>query len=188
MFTYLLPRELEYVESSPSMNKHEGYANVSLGSVEKGYSVVFKIRLKLKKNIIITDELKFVTEAIVISDETKDKSAKAIAHITIWNCRERKPLLIYTKWAGIDTKTSTGETGKEITLYFKPEYWDHGTSSYVFTIDWGDGIKEYYYDKTGDKLLESKHTYQSAGIYSFWIKVDDSVARSHKVTRKLNIK
>jgi hypothetical protein len=165
----------------------QGVLVANLGTMKPGDKAIFKIELMLGKNIQVINDLKLFTEAIVTYSES-DEPVKKTAFIGVNNCLERKPLLLYTEWTGINTKTSEGKAGEEITVRFKPEWFDHGVSPYDFIVDWGDGTRESFFDKVGDKLLEAKHTYASPGEYDFWIKVDDSVARSNKVTRKLHIK
>lgn len=184
---YYLPRELTVVNTTPTMVSSQGVLVANLGTMNPGDGIVYKIELKLGKNIQVINDLRLFTEAVVTYSE-KSEPVKKLASININNCQERKPLLLYTEWTGINIKTSEGEAGKEIVVKFRPEWFDHGVSPYSFIVDWGDGTSEKFFDKTGDKLLESKHTYSISGVYNFWIKVDDAVARSYKVTRKLNIK
>lgn len=184
---YLLTRELLYISSSPTMALGNGSLISELGTLKPGDKVQFKIYMKFDQKIQVVGEINATTEAVVTYSESTDPVRKP-AIISIENCQEKRPLLLDTVWTGIDTKTSTGQSGQEITVKFKPEWYDPGTSPYDFVVDWGDGTKEKFFDKVGDSYLVSKHTYQSAGEYSFWIKVDDSLARSYKVTRALHIK
>ncbi len=185
---YILPRELQYISSTPTMSVSQNTLIADLGTMNPGAKVVYKIFCKLDPKVQVTDSLNVITEAVLTYSELVGDAIKKPAFVKVSNCLERRPLLLYTEWKGINTKTSTGDVGQEISVSFKPEWYDHGVSPYDFIVDWGDGTQEKFFDKTGDNLLTSKHTYASSGEYSFWIKVDDSVARSYKVTRKLNIK
>lgn len=170
-------RELSFERSIPQGNLQGNKIIFNLGSLGAGGREVFKVTLKVAKDI---DTNQLTIGCACISDQTHpmtDLSTVLVSKRIVGSLPE-----ISAIWTGINTKTSTAKTGHPISLKVTIT---GGTSPYQVSVDWGNGNKITKQADSNGKA-EFGNAYENSGKYQAVISVMDNVARQ-KVNKRLII-
>jgi len=181
------PNELVYDTSRPTGAQGINGVKFEIGRLKIGETRTFEIVFKLNKGIQFPgNNLTVINNASCTATNSytgKITGAKASASMMYVKSIPSPDFTITAKWNGLDTRTSTIESGKELELGVKVE---GGQFPCDVTVDWGDG-KDDLNTLDGSTETSFKHSWTS-GEYVVTITATDAYARTRTITRKITVK
>ena len=179
--TLRYPRELILLSSRPSGNIGQASWSDEIKIIDSGKSIQYELKFRVDRNVNIGEN----TQTISFLGGTSSLRHSYISdssQVLIIPQSSEKTLSLFIEWNGIDTKTSEGNVGEEISLNMIVE---GGSSPYEIDIDWGDGEKSFVSEIK--KEANTSHIYSSSGDYSVVIKLTDTYGKTKFVERILHI-
>lgn len=169
-----LPKGLEYQTSQPQGSFSGTKTFFDIETMNPGASEIFKVTASVGKgvqtgNLIVTSGLQ--------SEQTWGIGDSCL--VTVWEDIQGSIPQIAVNWSGIDTRSSTASLKDPVKAVITIT---EGTSPYIVSIDWGNGMKKSSEIRGNEKTV-FENTYNSTGDYEVVIKCIDNASRS-KITRR----